>query len=81
MGEGNAKKGKTYTKLIVFYTFLVCLFCAIFLVIFSETVAKIFTNNEELLVLTTQNYKYAAVFLVIHGLGMSTGGGLRGIGK
>jgi len=53
MGEGNAKKGKTYTKLIVFYTFLICLASAGFLVLFSENIARIFTNNDELLALTT----------------------------
>ena len=31
--------------------------------------------------MTTDNYKLVAVFLVIHGIGMATGGALRGMGK
>ncbi|CDW80126.1 multidrug and toxin extrusion protein 2-like [Stylonychia lemnae] len=81
MGEGNAKKGQTYTKLIVIYTFLICILCSVCLVYFNETIARIFTNNDQLLAMTIENYKYIAIFLIVHGIGMSVGGGLRGIGK
>lgn len=31
--------------------------------------------------MVTYNYKFVAIFLVIHGIGMSFGGALRGMGK
>lgn len=81
MGEGNAKKAKIYSKLIVLYCFLACVVCSILLVVFRESVARIFTNQEDLLAMTVENYKMVAIFLVIHGIGMSIGGALRGMGK
>ncbi len=29
----------------------------------------------------TSNFKYVAIFLIVHGIGMSLGGALRGMGK
>lgn len=81
MGEGSAKRAKIYCKLIVFYTFLTCLVCSFLLVIFRREVALIFTDQADLLDMVTENYKVVAIFLIIHGIGMATGGGLRGIGK
>ena len=44
MGEGSAQKARTYSKLIVFYTFFTCLICSILLVVFRREVALIFTD-------------------------------------
>lgn len=44
MGEGSAKRAKTYSKLIVLYTFLSLIVFAIFLVIFRANIALIFTD-------------------------------------
>ena len=81
MGEGSAKRAKIYTKLIVVYTFLVLAVCSVFLWIFRENVSRVFTDQADLLALTSDNFKLIAVFLVVHGIGMSIGGALRGMGK
>lgn len=81
MGEGNFRTAKTYLKLIVMYTFLTCLICSVLLIVFAREIALIFTDQPDLLEVVTSNYKYVALFLVVHGIGMATGGGLRGIGK
>ena len=81
MGEGSAKKAKTYMKLIVGYTFVVMTILAVFLYIFRMNVSLIFTDQEELLNLTSDNFRLIAVFMVVHGIGMSIGGALRGMGK
>ena len=81
LGEGKPKKAKTYANLITAYTFVVCLICASLLVLYQEWIALLFTNQPDLLQLVTSNYKYVAIFLVIHGIGMSLGGSLRGMGK
>jgi Na+-driven multidrug efflux pump len=41
----------------------------------------LFTNQPELLSIVSNNYKWIAMFLMIHGVGMSLGGALRGMGK
>lgn len=81
MGEGKAIKAKSYTILITFCTFIALLVFSSFLWYFRENVASIFTNQKDLLDMTSENFKYIAVFLVIHGIGMSIGGALRGMGK
>ena len=81
MGEGKARRAKIYTKLIVFYTFVILFVLSILLYIFRHSVALFFTNQPELLELTTQNYKMISLFLIVHGIGMAAGGALRGMGK
>ena len=81
MGEGNARKARKYTYLITFYTFLALILGGALLVYFSRTIGMIFTNQEELIEMVSYNYQFIAVFLVIHGIGMSIGGALRGMGK
>jgi len=41
----------------------------------------LFTNDPDLFRLVTENFKWMAFFLLIHGVGMSLGGALRGMGK
>lgn len=81
LGEGRPHKAKHYANLITGYTFLVCAICASLLVIYKDWVALLFTNQPDLLHLVKTNYKWMAVFLVIHGIGMCLGGSLRGMGK
>lgn len=80
LGEGQPKKAKTYANMVTGYCFVVCATCAALLVIFQDWVASLFTNQPDLLAIVTSNYKWCAVFLVIHAVGMSLGGALRGMG-
>jgi len=81
MGEGSAKRAKTYMKLIVGYTFIVMAVLAVFLYFFRMNVSLIFTDQEVLLNLTSDNFRFIALFMIVHGIGMSIGGALRGMGK
>ncbi len=81
MGEGKPRKARTYLTLITIYTTISLAFCSTLLEVFKDWVALLFTNAPELLPIVTDNYKYVAIFLVIHGVGMSLGGALRGFGK
>lgn len=44
MGEGSPKKAIIYAKLITVYTFIIMVVCAIFLEVFKDNVALIFTD-------------------------------------
>jgi MATE family multidrug resistance protein len=81
MGEGRPQAAKTYLYLITIYTTIALAICSGLLVVFKDTVALLFTNSPVLLPIVADNYRYVAVFLVIHGVGMSLGGALRGFGK
>ena len=81
MGEGKPRAARTYLYLITIYTTITLAICAALLEIFKEWVALLFTNSPELLEIVTHNYKYVAIFMVVHGVGMSLGGALRGFGK
>lgn len=60
---------------------MTCAICSTILVIYKDWVASLFTNDPNLFRLVTENCKWMALFLIIHALGMSIGGGLRGMGK
>ena len=81
MGEGKPKKAKVYVNMITAYTLLSLTVFASLLVIYQDQIASLFTNQPDLLLLVTSNYKWVALFLMIHGFGMSIGGALRGMGK
>jgi MATE family multidrug resistance protein len=81
LGEGKPQKAKTYQWLITVYTFVACAVCSSLLVIYKEWVASLFTNDPDLFRLVTENSKYMGLFVLIHGIGMSLGGALRGMGK
>ena len=67
--------------MITAYTLLSLTVFASLLVIYQDQIASLFTNQPDLLLLVTSNYKWVALFLMIHGFGMSIGGALRGMGK
>lgn len=81
LGEGKPHKAKIYQWLITVYTFIACAVCSALLVIYKEWVASLFTNDPDLFRLVTENFKWMGLFLLIHGIGMSLGGSLRGMGK
>jgi len=81
MGEGKPKAARIYLYLITAYTTVTLAICSLLLVFLKDTVALLFTNSPELLPIVAENYRYIAIFLVIHGVGMSLGGALRGFGR
>ena len=81
MGQGKPRKAKEYSKLLVLYTFLCLTVVCSLLLLFKERVAQLFTNQPDLLAIVTANYQWVALFLIVHGIGMSLGGALRGMGK
>lgn len=63
------------------YTFVACAICSFLLVFYKDWVASLFTNDPDLFRLVTENLKWMGLFIIIHGIGMSMGGALRGMGK
>jgi len=81
IGEGKTLKAKLYAKLITFQSFVVLMLCFLFLVIFRNSVPQIFTDQIQLITIVSDNLIYAALFILIHGTGLTFGGALRGLGK
>jgi Na+-driven multidrug efflux pump len=81
MGENAPERAVIYTKLIVFYTFVILSILSACWYIFRFNVAYFFTDQPELLEIVSDNTIWFALFLVVHGLGMSVCGALRGIGQ
>ncbi len=81
LGEGKPRKAKVYQWMITSYTFVVCAIFAALMLMYKEWVAALFTNDAQLLSTVIGHLKWIALFLVVHGIGMSLGGALRGMGK
>jgi MATE family multidrug resistance protein len=81
MGEGSGKRALIYTKLITLYTFLSLIIVCTLLIVFRYDVATFFTDQPELIQMVGDNYCWMALFLMIHGVGLSLAGALRGMGK
>ena len=67
--------------MITSYTFIICAIFSALLVLYKEWVAALFTNDLQLLTTVIGHLKWIALFLTVHGIGMSLGGALRGMGK
>ncbi len=81
LGEGKPRKAKVYQLMITSYTFVICAIFSALLVLYKEWVAALFTNDLQLLTTVIGHLKWIALFLTVHGIGMSLGGALRGMGK
>jgi MATE family multidrug resistance protein len=81
LGEGKPSKAKVYQTLITAYTFVACAIFSALLIFYKEWVASLFTNDPDLLRVVTENFPLIGIFLIVHGIGMSYGGALRGMGK
>lgn len=51
------------------------------MILYKEWIAAIFTTDPQLFSTVVGHLKWISLFLLIHGIGMSLGGALRGMGK
>ena len=67
--------------MITVYTFIICAIFSALIMLYKDWVAALFTNDPQLLSTVVGHLKWIALFLLVHGIGMSLGGALRGMGK
>ena len=67
--------------MITVYTFVICAIFSALMIFYKEWVAALFTNDPLLSSTVVGHLKWIALFLTVHGIGMSLGGALRGMGK
>lgn len=80
MGEGNSKKARIYLKLAVIGALIINFVVAFMISIFKDSIALIFTKNELIVKQIREVLIIMAVVLIITGIQLVLGGGIRGLG-
>jgi MATE family multidrug resistance protein len=70
MGEGDSYKAGKYYKIVLLFSFALDAFVGLFIIIFRESLARVFTTQEELIVIIKDAYVIMVYILLLHGLAM-----------